>query len=48
MKKVFNFSLNLMKEKDSPTAFFASTDQIALAVMEAAARCGKQILMIFR
>src|SRR5699024_2612027 len=41
--KVFNFSLNLMRNVDAPTAFFASTDQMALAIMDAASRSGRHI-----
>ncbi|GLO67562.1 MULTISPECIES: LacI family DNA-binding transcriptional regulator [Oceanobacillus] len=42
-EKVFQFALNLMRKEDMPTAFFASTDQIALAIMDAAARSGRHI-----
>lgn len=41
--QVFEFSLNLMRSSDSPTAFFASTDQMALAIMDAASRSGRHI-----
>lgn len=42
-EKVFEFSLDLMRRESPPTAFFASTDQMALAIMDAAARCGRHI-----
>ncbi|WP_152657184.1 LacI family DNA-binding transcriptional regulator [Oceanobacillus sp. CFH 90083] len=41
--QVFQFALNLMRDEDRPTAFFASTDQMALAIMDAAARSGRHI-----
>lgn len=41
--KVFEFSLELMRNQDRPTSFFASTDHIALAVMDAAAQNGFHI-----
>lgn len=41
--QVFQFALQLMRVDDMPTAFFASTDQMALAIMDAAARCGRHI-----
>ncbi|WP_339180965.1 LacI family DNA-binding transcriptional regulator [Oceanobacillus sp. FSL W7-1293] len=42
-EQVFQFALNLMRDKEMPTAFFASTDQMALAIMDAAARSGRHI-----
>lgn len=42
-EKIFEFSMDLMQNKDYPSAFFASSDQIALIVMEAAVRSGKII-----
>ncbi|WP_210468021.1 LacI family DNA-binding transcriptional regulator [Sporosarcina sp. 6E9] len=41
--KVFQFSLDLMRNQNRPTSFFASTDHIALAVMDAAAQNGLHI-----
>lgn len=38
-EKVFDFARGLMAQKDRPTSFFAATDQLAIAVMDAAARC---------
>lgn len=42
-EKIFQFALNLMRKEDMPTAFFASTDQMALAIMDAVARSGRHI-----
>ena len=42
-EKVFEFSLELMRGQNRPTSFFASTDHIALAVMDAAAQNGFHI-----
>lgn len=42
-EKVFEFSLKLMRDQNRPTSFFASTDHIALAVMDAAAQNGFHI-----
>lgn len=41
--KVFEFALDLMRKPYAPTAFFASTDQMALALMDAASRSGRHI-----
>lgn len=41
--KVFQFALNLMRKEDMPTAYFASTDQLALAILDAATRSGRHI-----
>lgn len=40
---VLEFSLNLLQSDPEVTAFFASTDSIALEVLEAASRCDKKI-----
>lgn len=37
--KIYDFSYRLLKRKDRPTAFFATSDQMALAVMDAATKC---------
>lgn len=42
-EKVFDFSIGLIRNENPPTAFFASTDYIALAIMDAAARSGLHI-----
>jgi len=42
-EKVFDFSLNLMRSENPPTAFLASTDQMALVIMDAAVRCGRHV-----
>ena len=42
-EKIFEFSLRLMRDQNRPTSFFASTDHIALAVMDAAAQNGFHI-----
>ncbi|CDQ19347.1 LacI family DNA-binding transcriptional regulator [Halobacillus karajensis] len=36
-RKVYDFSYNLLSSPDRPTSFFATSDQMALAVMDAAA-----------
>ncbi|MFD2924797.1 LacI family DNA-binding transcriptional regulator [Halobacillus naozhouensis] len=36
-EKVYDFSYNLLSDPDRPTSFFATSDQMALAVMDAAA-----------
>ncbi len=38
-EKVFLFAKELMMQADRPTSFFAATDQMAIAVMDAAANC---------
>lgn len=43
MDQVYRFTLDLLNSENSPTAFFASTDQIALVIMDAIAKCGRNI-----
>lgn len=38
-EKIYNFSKSLLSQKDRPTAFFAATDQMAIAVLGAAVDC---------
>src|SRR5699024_9575521 len=37
------FVLDLMDSKDAPTAYFASTDQLAFAILDAASKCGYKV-----
>lgn len=42
-ESVLRFSKEIMRQENPPTAFFASTDQIALAIMDAASQNGLHI-----
>lgn len=37
-EEVLKFTMNLMKSDDAPTAYFASTDQLAFAILDAASK----------
>ena len=41
--QIVQFSLSLLKKDTHPTAFFASTDNMALAIMDAVAQSGRKI-----